>query len=135
MSRHLMARFRHLRTAGWADWKVVERYPSFGPEARTEQAKLENGHTLNIGSFSWGRNSNFWDYHITDHEGTPVGWGGAADDNSPADGQRGTGIMSADEAKQLAEEHYQRLFPLGTDTGRHDSGVDYSDLNKFMGEL
>ena len=43
--------------------------------------------------------------------------------------------MSADEAKQLAEEHYQRLFPLGTDTGRHDSGVDYSDLNKFMGEL
>lgn len=34
-----------------------------------------------------------------------------------------------------AERAYQWLFPLGTDTGGHDSGVDYSDLNKFMGEL
>lgn len=34
-----------------------------------------------------------------------------------------------------AESAYQQMFPLGTNTGNHDSGVDYSDLSKFMGEL
>lgn len=30
---------------------------------------------------------------------------------------------------------YQYVYPLGTNTGTHDSGVDYSNLNKFMDEL
>jgi hypothetical protein len=44
-------------------------------------------------------------------------------------------IPTLEDAKAEAEEHYKKMFPLGTNTGKHDSGVDYSDLNKFMGEL
>lgn len=134
----LLAAFR--RIAGWADWKVVERYPSFGPEARTERAKLENGHTLEISSGRWGGSGPqhmFWDYHIADHDGNTLAYRGfpATDNYPPETNSHPPRMRSAEEAKKEAEDHYQRLFPIGTDTGPHDSGVDYSDLNKFMGEL
>jgi hypothetical protein len=37
-------------------------------------------------------------------------------------------IPTLEQAKKQAEQHYQRIFPLGTDTGKHDSGVDYDDI-------
>ena len=40
-------------------------------------------------------------------------------------------IPSLGHAKQQAEEAYQKMFPLGTNTGGHESGNDYSDLNSF----
>jgi hypothetical protein len=47
----------------------------------------------------------------------------------------GNHIRSLDEAKSQAQEAYKTMFPIGTDTGGHDSGVDYSDLNSFMRHL
>jgi hypothetical protein len=44
-------------------------------------------------------------------------------------------IDSLDEAKRQAQNYYHKMFPLGTNTGPHDSGVDYSDLNGFMDGL
>lgn len=44
-------------------------------------------------------------------------------------------INTLEEAQQQAQEHYQRLFPIGTSTGGHDSGLDYSDLNSYMRHL
>jgi hypothetical protein len=41
-------------------------------------------------------------------------------------------IPTLEHAKAQAQNHYQNMFPIGTDTGSHDSGVDYSDLSKFM---
>lgn len=115
------------RTAGWADWKVTATYPQYHPEARDEKAQLENGHHLTIGSGNWGNNrGDRWFWHVNDGEGNTLhSWSTGG----------GEPEYSADAAKQKAEQAYQRLFPIGTDTGKHDSGVDYSDLNKFMGEL
>lgn len=41
-------------------------------------------------------------------------------------------IPTLEHAKAQAQNHYQNMFPIGTNTGSHDSGTDYSDLNKFM---
>jgi hypothetical protein len=127
----LLARWR--RTAGWADWKVTARYPSFGPDAATHEARLENGHTMMVSSGQWGHGpaNIFWDYHIADQDENTLGYGGSDESGRPEHPI----IRSAEEAKQKAEDHYRHLFPVGTNTGKHDSGVDYSDLNKFMGEL
>jgi hypothetical protein len=38
---------------------------------------------------------------------------------------------SREHAMEAAEAAYQQKFPIGSDTGPHDSGVDYSDLNSF----
>lgn len=119
-------------TAGWADWKVIERFRGSGLDPDVQQARLENGHTLNVSSFGRPGKMDNWDYHITDDKGEVLGHGGADDDDNPTGGRGGRGIKSLDEAKQLAEEHYRNLFPIGTDTGTHDSGVDYSDLNQLM---
>ena len=115
------------------DWKVTARYPEYHPEAQDAQARLENGHALNVSSGQWGSNrasDTYWDYDITDADGQIIASGGW-DENG---GNQRPTIRSPQEAKQRAEEHYQKLFPIGTDTGPHDSGVDYSDLNKFMEE-
>lgn len=42
---------------------------------------------------------------------------------------------SRQEAMKGAEDHYKAMFPIGTNTGDHDSGVDYSDLNSFKDQL
>jgi hypothetical protein len=44
-------------------------------------------------------------------------------------------IPTLDDAKAQAQEHYQGMFPIGTNTGGHDSGLDYSDLNSYMRHL
>lgn len=128
MSRHLMARFRHLRTAGWADWKIVNEFPHLGGGAREEEARLENGHRLHISSGTWGSNRRPWRWH----------WGiYDADDNYiTGSGEHDPPGHSPEEARSSAEEKYKELFPVGkANTGTHDSGVDYSNLNKFMDEL
>ena len=134
----LLAAWR--RTAGWADWNVTARYPSYGPDAATHEANLENGHKMMVSSGQWGGSGPshmFWDYHIADHDGQTLAYRGfpATDNYPPETGSHPPRMRTADEAKSAAEEHYQRLFPIGSDTGKHDSGIDYSDLSKFMGEL
>ena len=136
MSRHLIAKMTsgRRRTSGWADWNVTARYPQYHPQAQDAEARLENGHSLHIGSGQWGSNrpsDTYWDYHIADPSGLIIasgGWDEGPNHQNPT-------IRSPEEAKRQAEEHYEKLFPIGSDTGKHDSGVDYSDLNKFMGEL
>lgn len=44
-------------------------------------------------------------------------------------------IFDVDQAKEEAQNHYQKMFPIGSDTGPHDSGVDYSDLNSYLRHL
>jgi hypothetical protein len=48
---------------------------------------------------------------------------------------RAKAYPTREHAIRAVEKKYRQMFPIGTDTGKHDSGVDYSDLNKFMGEL
>lgn len=129
MSRHLIAKMTSGRrkTAGWADWKVTQEYPEHGGGARDEEARLENGHTLGIGSGNWNSNGPpwRWHWHISDANDEYVT--GSDEKNPPA--------HSPEEARQTAEQAYEKIFPAGkVDTGPHDSGVDYSDLSKFMGE-
>lgn len=121
----LLAAFQ--RTAGWADWKVTDEWPHLGGGAHSEEARLENGHRLNVSSGTWGSNRPPWRWY----------WGiyDADDNHVIGSGDHDPPPHSPEEARQAAEAAYQKLFPIGTDTGGHDSGVDYSDLNKFMGEL
>lgn len=44
-------------------------------------------------------------------------------------------MHSEEEAKSGIENKYKELYPIGTNTGTHDSGVDYSDLNSFKDYL
>ena len=44
-------------------------------------------------------------------------------------------IHTLDDAKAQAQSHYEGMFPIGTNTGSHDSGTDYSDLNSYMRHL
>ena len=138
MSRHLIAKMTSGRrvTAGWADWKSDDSVPSFPLDSAT----LENGHRLSVGqSFltpgSWGytiygapTEDNEWPQiaespviNKDTHPNYPNAWKHE--------------MLTREQARDAAEKHYEKLFPIGTDTGSHDSGVDYSDLNKFMGEL
>lgn len=140
MSRHLMAKFRHLRTAGWADWKPTAPSVHGGERYR---AALENGHVLTMDNDpKYG-----WQWALFEPSGTMT-----ADDGVPVPvtdlrtggGSRWKGLPGAtatehlptrEHARQQAEEAYQKLYPIGTNTGKHDSGVDYSDLNSFKDYL
>lgn len=129
MSRHLMAKFRHLRTAGWADWRNDD-----SPGFPLDVAHLENGHRFSVGqSFL---TPGAWGYNIYGPATEDEEWPQIAE--SPVhmvNGKERHQNLTREQAREAAEQHYQKLFPIGTDTGSHDSGVDYSDLNKFMGEL
>lgn len=150
-----MAKMRH--TAGWADWQEVDPEepcrvcPWTHPERLLHRARLENGHELH--AWSWddtvtgigknGPDEYGWSWAIVDPSKYPAkrskyehhqdahlagdgGDGGDYDDPGHTDY-----IPTLEQAKQQAEQHYQKMFPIGTDTGPHDSGVDYSDLNSF----
>jgi hypothetical protein len=41
-------------------------------------------------------------------------------------------IPTLEKAKEHAQAAYQKMFPVGTGTGTHDSGMYYSDLNSLM---
>ena len=118
------------------DWKTREQYAGYGPGAGFYEAPMENGHTLQVSSGQWGGFDPahmFFDYHIMDPEGQTLAYRGfpATDNYPPTEGTHPPRMRTVDEAKKAAEEHYKKLFPIGTDTGPHDSGVDYSDLNSF----
>jgi hypothetical protein len=48
---------------------------------------------------------------------------------------RAKAYPTKEQAMRAVEKRYRETFPIGTNTGKHDSGVDYSDLNKFMGDV
>lgn len=54
------------------------------------------------------------------------------DENSPL---RAKAYPSKEHAMQAIEQRYRQTFPIGTNTGPHDSGVDYSNLNDFKDYL
>ena len=107
------------------DWRRHPKYDDI------TQAKLENGHTLETGRSMLTNGA--YGYTI---------YGPPTEDNqygeklteSPTVGHgqhRQHPQLNEQAAQRDAEEHYKRLFPMGTNTGGHDSGVDYSDLNSF----
>lgn len=104
------------------------------------RAALENGHVLAIqdhgGKYGWNW-ALFTNEESAEHGPIKqlVTGGGSHWEGMP-------GFYSADHiptrehARTQAEQAYRELYPIGSDTGGgHDSGVDYSDLGKFMGEL
>ena len=92
------------------------------------RSKTENGHHLTVyrvrrpDGFAW---SIYAPHRDSDNPATMTMVDGA--------GHRyGEEMPSVEHAKAAAEEAYKRLYPIGTDTGPRESGVDYSDLGKFM---
>lgn len=45
---------------------------------------------------------------------------------------RAKAYPTREHAIRAVEKKYRQMFPIGTDTGPHDSGVDYSDINQIM---
>lgn len=158
MSRHLMAKMTggRRRTAGWADWKpapelddpdrdpreVMSLSTSWSHNAGIVDhhvAPLENGHKLTVRRWanpgsSWSNGP--WDFMIDGVSSIPeLSNYHPSDDSYATLGHAYQGLPTKEHAMQAAEDAYRRLTPAGTNTGGHDSGVDYSDLNKFMGEL
>ena len=148
MSRHLMARFRHLASPQF-DWKAAPELDD--PDAHNAEfvpgsngngtfehhiAPLENGHQLMVRRFSepgtqWS--SGPWDYWIHGVSTQPhLKNYHPSDDSYKILGHGFKGLPSKEHAMQAAEQAYRRLVPLGTHTGPHDSGVDYSDINGIM---
>lgn len=119
------------------DWKPdPERDEGDDEIWNTHTAPLENGHSLQV--WQWGRQ------YYDDPENYPNGPGeedlkhGSGDKwHSQIYGPDEEGLYdkwghsSKEEAMRDAEQHYEKMFPIGTDTGGHDSGTDYSNLNSF----
>ena len=112
------------------DWKN-EKWDGPMGEAHPDGyhlSKTENGHHLTV--YRVRRPDGFaWSIHAphreSDNPATMTMVDGA--------GHRyGEEMPSVEHAKAAAEEAYKRLYPIGTDTGPRESGVDYSDLGKFM---
>lgn len=122
------------------------------PDLEYHKAPLENGHELHAWQHRGPEGTpDGWNWAISDPSGTPHGelseWSHPEEYGHISRGGRDAPLLSEDdgvevasddyigsldEAKQQAQEHYQKLFPVGgTGTGGHDSGIDYSDLNSF----
>lgn len=115
-------------------WRESEAYPGKG-----FFADLENGHKLSVLPPHPRDPSRGWDWYLwhgqkNEHGEHPVTGGGQGWRNDSR-AHSTDHLPTAEDAKAAAEDAYSKLFPIGTNTGPHDSGVDYSDLNKFMGEL
>lgn len=146
MSRHLMARMR--RTA--FDWKAYD-HPSGGVE-ESYRTNLENGHYMVTyrnqdpdKGWSWGLfapgthpggENPRGTYEGGDGEVVPydelVNGGGSSWSSvarwKPGRPHSTEHLPTFDHARQQAEEYYRGAYPLGTDTGGHDSGVDYDSF-------
>lgn len=127
-ARDQVAALSPWRTAGLAlDWKPARFGQSW--------ARLENGHTLAAMPPSQTNPDRGAEWYL---------WTGGGGDEDVTGGGRGwegdprahstDHLPTIEHAMAAAEEAYAKLYPIGTDTGPHDSGVDYSDLNKFLGE-
>lgn len=112
------------------DWKPRGFTDERRAVYKRQVAPLENGHELHI----WeDLTTDLWGWAVY----TPLNPMEAHPDNWPASSdvcRRGHMKMAAteDEAKQAVQDAYRELFPIGEETGGHDSGIDYSDLNAFM---
>lgn len=120
------------------------------PDLAYHKAKLENGHELHAWEHHGPEGGDGWHWAISDPGGAPDGelseWSHPEEYGHLAVAGQGAGwikdggtvvhedyIHDLKEAKRQAQEHYKEMFPMGgTGTGGHDSGVDYSDLNKFL---
>lgn len=128
-----MAKFRKIAFVHDSDWELNKWGTSF-------ESRLENGHVLFVTGPPRDRPEMGWQWGIYDKNhpdpdirAYPVRkggqlWGGESPDD-PSDH-----LPTAEHAKRQAIKNYKQMFPMGTDTGTHDSGVDYSDLNKIMRE-
>lgn len=127
------------------DWK--ERELRLGPNVSktTYRAMMENGHGLVAHEADNPENGFHWSIYepapFTPKPGSPmaglmklVSFGGSGRDQTPSL-YSGEHLPTLEHAKQQAEQAYQELYPIGTDTGSHDSGVDYSDLNSYLRHL
>lgn len=146
MSRHLMARFRHLRTADEQgldfDWQPRD------DSRHGSQALLENGDWLEVSRHVPARDPReIWEYTLmgpaVPHDELP----GAAR-MSPSRGGAGTGhpilgqgagvngFDSHEEAQQAAETHYKALNRSGV-TPSVTHGYDINDIMRRFnrGEL
>jgi len=149
-----MARFRHLRKANDSgyDWRQIASGP-----VNVFRAALENGHNLHVWQFDNPHDiKRGWSWAITDpslsqsgekrnphpdavsHTWLAAGGEPAASHNywiqdmpEGAQAPHDRTIPTREEAQREAEQNYQKMFPLGTDTGGHDSGVNY-DINDIM---
>ena len=122
------------RTAGWADWKQVSHDDDYHDRLGmyTYQADLENGHSLS--AFNDPHKKTWFAY--INHPGTRAEPDQGADSGLPYSTYVGGVHDSKEAVMQAAEQKYEQMFPVGgSNTGPHDSGTDYSDLSKFMGEL
>ena len=71
----------------------------------------------------------------TQHERIPLAPFATSGPHEEIPHLRRESFPSREQAMRFAEDHYRKLFPIGTNTGPHDSGVDYSDLNSFKDYL
>jgi len=145
--RVITAREQVQMLAAWRrtafDWKPDYGSKTIGTERL--RAALENGHSLAIqdhGEYGWNWSMFAPAGHMEDEAGGPpipirelVTGGGSRWKGVPGSYYSTDHLPTKEHARQQAEEAYQKMYPIGTNTGPHDSGVDYSDLNKFMGEL
>ena len=146
----------------WGDWRRIKKKDGYtnynewhseatgAPQSTYHHyvAPLENGHELHAWSYRHNeRNENYgWSWAIRDPHGDETGhdednnmWldaGGPDGPRTPLDeDEEGLRYPDLPSAVKKAEENYRKLYPIGgAGTGTHDSGVDYSDLNRFMGE-
>jgi hypothetical protein len=134
-----------LRKVGF-DWKQTPEHELDWSDAKDQWwANLENGHQLGV----WGNPGE--GYHSAldlpfDPENPDEPMGEDNDFRWPVRDNNGNGRMTKfptrEHAQRGAEQEYQKLFPIGTSTGTHDSGVDYDkminkhdDLNDDFGHI
>jgi len=126
------------------DWQA---YSAASPDVEGHHARLENGHTLSVHQ-DRSKPHEGWSWGLT----VPKGIITDADGSNPQEMRElvtGGGknwekihgayashhLPSREHAIRQAQEAYQTLYPMGTNTGGHDSGNDYSDLNSYMKHL
>ena len=124
------------RTAGMFDWKPSKRFH----DSEATFAHLENGHQLGVFPSNPRNPEDGWDWYVWhgpkddrgDRNVTGGGRGWDGDDRAYSSGHR---FPTRDHAQAAAEAAYSQLFPLGTSTGGHDSGVDYTQYMNPQDDL
>lgn len=121
---------------GW-NWAIVD------PHSHKSRSYVEGYNDSLDNGTDWDVNP-----HVSGSPPPIASWlagGGMYMDSTSATAHRNLGesfdvahsdhIPTLEDAKAQAQAHYQKMFPIGTNTGGHDSGVDYGDLNSYMRHL
>jgi hypothetical protein len=141
-SRHPFDRTAGRRFVAF-DWKPdPERDEGDDEISNTHTAPLENGHALQV--WQWGaqyRDPDSHEFYSPEEINNPKHqqwdcqiYTPTKEDPEYAVYHKG-GFASKEEAMSHSQEQYEKMFPVGINTGGHDSGVDYSDLNSYMKHL